>query len=185
MSSAQSSAAAKIRYLASCHEADNRESAIFDLFHRDVKHRHFATGTEMLVSGLQDALAVPPEIGRKALEEATLYKRERSLVYGAFFLVGRIEIDGKPRRLAAPLFHFPASLERETVGGEDATFLRMSSTEPTLNFPVLAELLGERDAASGALESIGRRFPSHPVSEEALSENHPGVPGGPPADTGR
>lgn len=51
-----SSAAAKIRYLASCHEADNRESGIFDLFHRDVKHRHFATGTEVLVSGIQDAL---------------------------------------------------------------------------------------------------------------------------------
>ena len=51
-----SSAAAKIRYLTSCHEADNRESGIFDLFHRDVKHRHFATGTEVLVSGIQDAL---------------------------------------------------------------------------------------------------------------------------------
>jgi hypothetical protein len=170
LSSVRSSAAERIRYLASCHEADNRESAIFDLFHRDVKHRHFPTGTEVLVSGIQDALAVPPEIGRDALEEATLYKRERSLVYGAFFLVGRIEVDGKPRRLAAPLFHFPASLERQTVGGVEATFLRMSSTEPTLNFPVLAELLGERDAVSSALESIGRRFPSHPVGEDALSE---------------
>jgi hypothetical protein len=115
--------AAKIRFLASCHEADNRESAIFDLFHMDVKHRHFATGTEVLVSGIQDALAVPPEIGRSALEEAALYKRERSLVYGVFFLVGRIEIDGKPRRLAAPLLHFPASLEREIVGGDAARYL--------------------------------------------------------------
>jgi hypothetical protein len=165
-----SSAAAKIRYLASCHEADNRESGIFDLFHRDVKHRHFATGTEVLVSGIQDALAVPPEIGREALAEAALYKRERSLVYGAFFLVGRIDVDGKPRRLAAPLLHFPASLERQTVGSEEASFLRISSTEPTLNFPVLAELLGEHDLASSALESIGRRLPSHPVGEDALSE---------------
>jgi hypothetical protein len=166
-----SSPAAKIRFLASCHEADNRESAIFDLFHREVKHRHFATGTEVLVSGIQDALALPPELGRKALEEAALYKRERSLVYGAFFLVGNIEIDGKPRRLAAPLFHFPASLERKAVGsGEEATLLRISSTEPTLNFPVLADLLGEHDVASSALESIGRRLPSHPVGTEAVSE---------------
>lgn len=70
-----SSPAAKIRYLASCHEADNRETAIFDLFHRDVRHRHFATGTEVLVSGIQDALAIPLEIGGKAIEEAALYKR--------------------------------------------------------------------------------------------------------------
>jgi len=165
-----SSIAAKIRFLGSCHEADNRESAIFDLFHRDVKHRHFATGTEVLVSGLQDALAVPPEIGGKALEEAALYKRERSLIYGVFFLVGTIEVDGKPRRLAAPLLHFPASLERKIVGGEEASFLKISPAEPTLNFPVLAELLGEGDASSSALESIGRRLPSPPVGEEALSE---------------
>jgi hypothetical protein len=160
----------KIRYLASCHEADNRESAIFDLFHREVKHRHFATGTEVLVSGIQDALAVPPELGRKALEEAALYKRERSLVYGAFLLVGKIDVDGKPRRLAAPLVHFPATLERKAVGGEEATFLRISPTEPTLNFPVLAELLGEHDLASSALDAIGRRLPAHPVGTEALSE---------------
>jgi len=165
-----SATAAKIRFLRSCHEADNRESAIFDLFHREVKHRHFATGTEVLVSGIQDALAVPPEIGRNALEEAALYKRERSLVYGAFFLVGRLEIDGKPRRLAAPLLHFPASLERQSLGGEEASFLRISAAEPTLNFPVLAELLGEKDAASGAVESVARRLSSHPVDEAALSE---------------
>ena len=165
-----SATAAKIRFLASCHEADNRESAIFDLFHRDVKHRHFATGTEVLVSGIQDALAVPPEIGRDALEEATLYKRERSLVYGVFFLVGRIEADGKPRRLAAPLLHFPAALERQSVGGLEASFLRITANEPTLNFPVLAELLGERDAASSALESLGRRIPSPPLGEDALAE---------------
>jgi len=165
-----SATASKIRFLASCHEADNRETAIFDLFHRDVKHRHFATGTEVLVSGMQDALAVPPEIGREALEEATLYKRERSLIYGVFFLVGRIEVDGKPRRLAAPLLHFPAALELQSVGGEEASFLRISANEPTLNFPALAELLGERDAASSALEAVGRRIPSPPVGEDALAE---------------
>ncbi len=168
--SSPSALASKIRFLASCHEADNRETAIFDLFHREVKHRHFATGTEVLVSGIQDALAVPLELGRKALEEAALYKRERSLVYGAFFLVGKIEIEGKSRRLAAPLFHFPASLEKKAVGGEEAVFLRISATEPTLSFPVLGELLGEHDLASSSLESLGRRLPSYPFGTEALSE---------------
>ncbi|HJS73728.1 MAG TPA: hypothetical protein VJ921_05530, partial [Vicinamibacteria bacterium] len=159
----------KIRYLAACHEADNRESAIFDLFHRDVKHRHFATGSEVLLSGIQDALAVPAELGGKALEEAALYKRERSLIYGAFFLVGTIEIDGEAKRLAAPLVHFPASLERREVGGEDAALLRIVA-EPALNFAVIAALLGEKDGDSGALESFGRRFPSPPLGAEEVSE---------------
>ncbi len=163
----------KIRYLASCHEADNRESAIFDLFHRDVKHRHFATGTEVLLSGIQDELAVPLEVGTRTLEEAVLYKRERSLLYAALFLVGRVEIDGEPRRLAAPLVHFPASLERRRVGplGDgEAVFLHISGAEPTLNFPVLAELLGDKESDSGALESFGRRLPSLPFGSEQISE---------------
>jgi hypothetical protein len=155
--------ASKIRYLASCHEADNRETGIADLFHEDVRHLHFLEGTEVLLSGLQDGAAVPAEAGLAALEEASAYRRERSLVYAAFVLAGSMG-----RRLAAPLLYYPASLHRAEVEGQEVVLLRASISDANLNFPVLAELLGEKN--DDALESILRRIPACPFLGDSLSE---------------
>jgi hypothetical protein len=152
--------ASRIRYLAACHEADNRENAVFDFFHEDVRHRHFFSGTEVLASGLQDAAALPASVGIPALEEAMVYKRERSLVYGAFFFTG-----ASGRTLAAPLLTLPAELHPH---GEDSVLLRISFAKATWNFPVLAEILGEN--ANESLDALARRLPSPPFTEGATSD---------------
>jgi hypothetical protein len=128
-----------------------------------VRHRHFLEGTEVLLSGLQDGVAVPVEAGLAALEEATAYRRERSLVYGAFFLAGSIG-----RRLAAPLLYYPASLHRGHASGHEVVLLRVSTSDFNLNFPVFAELLGE--TGDDALASLLRRIPTGPFLEDSLSE---------------
>lgn len=155
-----SDVASRIGYLAACHEADNREHAIFDFFHEDVRHRHFFSGTEVLLGGLQDEVAVPSSIGRAAIEEAAVYKRERSLVYGAFFVAGT-----KGRKLAAPLLYYPAELRPID---DESIVLRIVLSDPTWNYSILAELLRER--ANEALDAFARRLPSPPFTESAVSE---------------
>lgn len=91
-----------IGYLASCHEADNRASSVLDLLHKDVQHRHFVTDTEVLLSGLQDGVAVPLDKGIAAQKAAATYKREKSLIYAAFLVVGTVSgQDGTERKLCA------------------------------------------------------------------------------------
>ncbi|HXV59298.1 MAG TPA: AAA domain-containing protein [Vicinamibacteria bacterium] len=157
----------RIRYLAACHQADNREAAIFDLFHEDVRHRYFAGGTEVLLTGLQDAVAIPLETGLEALKSATMYKRERSLIYASFIVTGT-SLTG--RRLAAPLVYFPASIDRYEVSGEPVTALKIRAEDPCLNFAVLAELTGTGDGEISDVESILQKFPAPPIHESSLPD---------------
>ena len=160
-----------IRYLAACHEADNREAGIFDLFHRDVRHRYFPTGTEVVVTGLQEGLAVPLDLGLEALKESTTYRREKSLVYAALLLVGGWRgADGNLRKLCAPLMTCPAELERKEIGGEPAVLLRARLDEPSVNAALFAELLGGSATDSSAIEALLGRFPPPPFQELELAE---------------
>ena len=161
-----------IGYLASCYEADNRESSIFDLFHKEIQNRHFATETEVLSSGLQAGLAIPVKRGLAALKAAATYKREKSLIYGIFPIVGKYtSSDGTERKLAAPVLYYPARLRQANLDeGEEIVYLSIESAEQRINFPVFAELVGEKDGGSDVLEKIMRRIPEPPFGAAEISE---------------
>ena len=146
-----------IGYLASCYEADNRESSIFDLFHKEIQHRHFATGTEVLSSGLQDGLAIPMKRGLAALKAAATYKREMSLIYGVFLIVGKYKSsDGTERKLAAPVLYYPARLHQTKLDdqGEAIVYLSIERAEQRINFPVTKTLLYFINTESERVEKI-------------------------------
>ena len=159
-----------IGYLASCHEADNRASSVLDLLHKDVQHRHFVTDTEVLLSGLQDGVAVPLDKGIAAQKAAATYKREKSLIYAAFLVVGTVSgQDGTERKLCAPVVYYPAKLEKADFSAEELIYLAVDHHEQNVNFSLFAELLGEDDGASDVLEKILARFPEPPFDEVSLS----------------
>ena len=60
----------------SCHRADNRTLTLDNLFHRDVRHRRFASGREVLLSGLQPGLAIPSDFGLEALKSVATARFE-------------------------------------------------------------------------------------------------------------
>lgn len=161
-----------VGYLASCHEADNRAGSVMNLLHKDVQHRYFLTGTEVLLSGVQDGVAVPLDKGVAANKAAATYKREKSLIYAAFIVVGSVPgaNDGDPRRsLCAPVIYYSAQLDHTTTAGEQSAYLAIDPREQNVNVSLFAELLGEDDANSDILEKILARFPEPPYDEIALS----------------
>jgi hypothetical protein len=161
---------APIRYLAGCYEADQRGTGIVNLLHKDVEHRHFVSGTEVLLTGLQDAVAVPTAKGLEALKAATTYRREKRLVYGALLLVGKsVQDSGKATSFCAPLLHYPATIRRDVVAGEDVTFLRVEP-EPNVNLSVFADILDEDELAIEAVQDLLSRWRHEPFDDQALSE---------------
>ena len=92
-----------VRYLAACHEADQRASAFFDLFHRSVTRRFVFEGEELVVAGVMDELAMPEPVALELEKQAALYRRERRLVYAAIVLRKTRRIASYPRSFGSSI----------------------------------------------------------------------------------
>jgi hypothetical protein len=164
-------APALISYLRDCHEADNRETAILDLLHENVQHRLFFQRREVLLNGLMDRMAMRPEAASSAQKAAALYKREKTLVYCAFCLVGVIPRERqRALRLCAPLLFYPARVIEETREGLSHSFLTVDLAQQRVNFPVLRSLLGDSESSFGFLEDLLSRVPQAPLDDQAVHE---------------
>jgi hypothetical protein len=160
-----------VGFLAACHQADSRSSSLLDVLQRDVQHRHFVTDTEVLLNGLQDGVAITLDEGIAAQKAAATYKREKSLIYAAFVVGGaRVGSDGTERKLCAPIVYYPAKLVSTDVSGAPILFLTIDFRDQNVNFSLFAELLGDDDDASGAVEKLLARVPQPPFDDVAVSD---------------
>ncbi len=154
-----------VRYFRDCYEADNRETGIANLFAKKYRHLLFLSGTDDLLSGLQDRTPIDREKAVAAKKEAGLYMKDRTLIYGAFPLVGPAPEGGRlPANLCAPLVFFPA----EIVDEGSSAFLSVDLTQQRVNFPVLAALAGEGEAARALIEDLLGHLPHAPFRKEDI-----------------
>jgi hypothetical protein len=102
------------------------------------------------VSGLQDGVAVPLDKGIAAQKVAATYKREKSLIYASFLVVGTIQgLDGAERKLCAPIIDYPAKLEKADFSGEELIYLSVDFREQNINVSLFAELRRGRSTTAG------------------------------------
>lgn len=154
-----------IRYLRDCYEADNRETGIANLLARKYRHVTFLTGTEDLLRGVLDQAPVEREAGLAAAKEASLYRKDKTLVYAAIVLAGPAPDDRRlPARLCAPLVFYPAEVRDH--GG--ACFVAADLAQQRVNFPVLAALAGQGEAARSAVEALVAQVPPAPWNRDAI-----------------
>lgn len=116
-----------VRFLRECYEADNRETALFDLRRDKVQHfRVLNQGGEFLTGAL-DLIPVEHLSALEAQKTARLYEAEKTLVFGAFLLVGclRHAAPPTPKKIFAPLIFFPAVVEENHA----QAFLRVAPRE--------------------------------------------------------
>lgn len=154
-----------IAFLRSCHEADNRDTAVLDLLDDRVRHLHFPLLGWELVSGRLDRVPLPREQALAAAREAALLETEKTLLFGALILAGRH--DG--RTLCAPLLLFPAHVE----DADPNAFLRVDAEQRRLNLRALAALLPPGDAA--AVDSLAERLPELPLGAGELERLAGGI----------
>ncbi len=154
-----------IDYQRKCYEADNRETGISSLLHAKIRHLKFLDGEEVVVHGTLPRAPLPQKYAAALQKEAYQYRRDKSLVYAAFPIVGQGELlDGLPDRICAPLIFLNADFE-ELQG---SLFLVPSTDEVRVNFPALSLIAEATGADTKRLEQALARLPPLPWPREQL-----------------
>jgi hypothetical protein len=153
----QAKVQATLCYLRDCYESDNRESGVANLFAEDVRHLHFPLMASELATGALDRVPIDPALAAAIRKDVELYRTEKSLILGAFFLIGRSR-DRHESKVVAPLLLAPAQIE-ET--GEYA-FVRVDLDRLRANSRILARLLGE--SSEGTVDELAAALPQLPLA---------------------
>lgn len=157
------------RYFHDCFAADARGGILKDIFEQ-TDYRVFATGSETLITGAEARMSVPVKVGIEASNAADINRRERFLVYGSVFLVGKAQARGKNagERFCAPLLYYPARVELEG----NHSFVSVSLDEQHVNFPFLSTFIDAEsdEQAQAYAEAILAQVPTAPLAEDALRE---------------
>jgi hypothetical protein len=158
-------AAGIIRYFRECYEADNRETGIANLLGKKYRHVYFLPGEDDLLRGLLDRIPIDREVALAARREADLYRKDRTLILGAVFLVGAAPRGARlPARLCAPLVFYPA----QVIDEDGVALLSVDLSQQRVNFPVLAGLAGEIEATRSLAEQFAARIPQAPFRREDI-----------------
>jgi hypothetical protein len=160
------------RYYHDCFAADSRGGMLTNILDKNqAEYLTFADGTELLATGQVDRLEVPLSTGVTAQNAADVNRREKFLIWGSIFLVGRGRPENARRKgdlYCAPLLYWPARIEHE---GSQA-FLTMDLEEQRINFPLLASLIdAENDEQAQAYaEAILAQVPTAPFDNAAIRD---------------
>jgi hypothetical protein len=169
---ASSAFAGVCRYYHDCFAADARGGVLTNVLDKhQAEYLTFAEDLEILLTGQVDRLEVNLSTGVTAQNAADVNRREKFLIYGSIFLVGRGAAGAGKRRgeqYCAPLLYWPAHIEQE---GSQA-HLSIDLEEQRINFPLLASLIdAENDEQAQAYaEVILAQVPAAPFDNAALRE---------------
>lgn len=167
----------RIRYLRDCYRADSRTGGVLDVFASKVEYLRFLSGPEQVLTGRLNPLPVRREDFEAAARAAAIYRREKSLFYGAFLLVGRsahpegsaVEVPRRPRTIRAPLFLWPAELADDPEYPKGYMPLVVHLEEQRINFAALAAMLGDEERALEATDRLLEAWVEPPVPSDAAA----------------
>src|SRR5262249_21762637 len=160
------------RYYHDCFAADSRGGVLTNLLDKNqAEYVTFAEVSDVLLTGLAGQLEMPLSTAVTAQNAADVNRREKFLIYGSIFLVGRGPSTHPRKRgelYCAPLLYWPARIEHE---GSQA-WMSVDLEEQRINFPLLASLIdAENDEQAQAYaEAILAQVPTAPFDVEAIRE---------------
>jgi hypothetical protein len=160
------------RYFHDCFAADSRGGILTNVLDKNqAEYLTFAEVTELLLTSQADRLEMPLSTAVTAQNAADVNRREKFLIYGSLFLVGRGQAQSAKRKgdlYCAPLLYWPARIEHE---GSQA-WLSVDLEEQRINFPLLASLIDAENDEQGQAyaEAILDQVPSAPFDLAALRE---------------
>jgi hypothetical protein len=154
-----------IEYQRKCYEADNRETGISSLLHAKIRHLKFLDGEEVIVHGTLPRVPLARKYATALQKDAYQYRRDKSLVYAPFPIVGQGEMyPGLPARICAPLIFLNADFEE--IHG--SLFLVPRIDEVRINFPALALIAEATGADAPRLEQTLADLPPLPWPRDRL-----------------
>ncbi len=157
-----------IRHLRACYEADNREASIFNLKDRKVAHLNFPRKGGEFLRGNLDVVPLDLDLGIGIKKTAQLNKREKTLMFGAFMIVGKPPRTRQrgPTRLFAPLIWFPTQIDIQ----ENHAELLIDRGRQRVNTRMLSLLMGEDTGAAGQLNELLAQLPPSPIDWDDVQQ---------------
>ncbi|WIG61939.1 MAG: hypothetical protein OJF49_004688 [Ktedonobacterales bacterium] len=160
------------RYYHDCFSADSRGGILTNVLDKNqAEYLTFSDTTELILTGQATQLEMPLSTAVTAQNAADVNRREKFLMYGSIFLVGRGPAASAKRKgevYCAPLLYWPARIEHE---GSQA-WMTLDIEEQRINFPLLASLIdAENDEQAQAYaEAILAQVPAAPFDEAGIRE---------------
>ncbi len=146
----------RIAYFRSCYAADNRSLQLYSFFSKKITYTKVLDDSDLL-SGALSYLPMEEEWGEKSIKTLSLYSKEKSLYFCAFFVCGNTVILNRKQRLIAPLLLYPAELKKE-----DGMYqVELQSFTPLLN-PAAIQILSVRDESLNAIDELSDQIPTGP-----------------------
>ncbi|MBL9154711.1 MAG: hypothetical protein JNK37_19685 [Verrucomicrobiales bacterium] len=143
-----------IRYLRECYRENGHRGGLWNIHSGSVSLRLFLNGKDFLHSRPEaaDSHYIRESTASTLAREAALHRKERELLYGTLFVIGRAEVPGgRSETVCAPLLLYPATLV--TTGLAQGAHLHIDPDRGQLNAPVL-EAIGGEDFAARLEEAI-------------------------------
>ena len=132
----------KIRYLRECYAADSSGIELQNIFARSVEHRMFIEGANKLSFEGKHQIPLDLKLGKEAHDAALIYEREKELVFGATFLVGKQ--DRSIEKYASPVIIFPGKIEIIS----DFPFLLFDTTNFRINYGLIKRVIPDDEKSS-------------------------------------
>ena len=126
-----------ITFYRNCFEEENRGGGVANFLSAKVEKHTLIKGKEEHLSGLLPYSPIDEKIAQKLQAEAALYQKEKELIYGSHFLIGKYTgFQGRSEKLVAPLIIYPAEIVYES----ELYFIQADSSSPAFN-PTIIDLI--------------------------------------------
>lgn len=126
-----------INYFHDCFKADNNSQTFNNFLSATVENTYFFTQKEELLNDFLPIVPIPPELGEEISKNVLLFEREKELIYGSFFIVGKYTSNlGRQKRLCSPLFYHHAEISER----DGDYFIEIDSSQRKLNVNLLNEI---------------------------------------------
>lgn len=138
-----------VSYYADCFRADGGELSFWNVFKLKPADYCVIKGREYLACEELPRLPIDPEKAKKLQQEAELYTREKTLVYGLLCISGQLNVDSglvSSRQLCSPIYYYTAS-----ITFEDGDAFVSFSSKVNVNWPLVRSILKD-DIIDSALE---------------------------------
>ncbi|MFN7116927.1 MAG: DEAD/DEAH box helicase [Saprospiraceae bacterium] len=140
-------------YFKACYQSDNRETQIIDFLGNKVEKPLFLESAELLLGSL-DAFPVHSEWAAETSKNLTLYSKEKELILGSFFLVGKLN-NNKIQNICAPLLMNGVVLDY----ANELFTIALESDEHQLNPAIVTILQNEVNKSDGLYDILNETLP--------------------------
>ena len=147
-------------YFKDCYKSDYKEFKIKNILDKKYKYKWFNNDKEQLLNNLSPILFYNNQNTHKLEKDLEIYQLEKSLYYGAFFIIGKENENNfnKDTTICSPLVLYPCEIETK----DNDKFIKINQNDCILNTE-LCNQFAKDDPSKEKLQTLLTQTLSSPV----------------------